>query len=149
MTSSRPSHDKRRTDPLPTGPVFLETKLHPPATDARLVDRSRLFELLDAGAGRRLTLVTAPTGFGKTTVLAAWCAAQRDRRAAAWVSLDAGDNDPLRLWTYVAEALSRIHPTVGRQSLAALRAPRPGRGGLAAAAERAGHPAAPGDPGAG
>jgi LuxR family transcriptional regulator, maltose regulon positive regulatory protein len=123
MPTPRLRPDERRTAPIPPGPVLLETKLHIPAPDERLVARPKLLHLLDAAAYRRLTLVAAPTGFGKTTLVAAWCATQGDRRAVAWVSLDSGDNDPSRLWTYVAEALSRIHAMVGQQSLAALRAP--------------------------
>jgi LuxR family transcriptional regulator, maltose regulon positive regulatory protein len=105
------------------GPVLLETKLHVPAPSPTSVPRPHLLALLDAGAGRQLTLVQAPTGFGKTTLLAAWCASGSDDRPFAWVSLGSVDNDPLRLWTYLIEALHRVDPAVGVGSLAALRAP--------------------------
>lgn|SRR5215218_11025977 len=70
MTTPRLRVDKRRTDPIPSGSILLETKLHVPVRDERLVRRPKLLNLLDAGAGRRLTLVAPPTGFGKTTLLA-------------------------------------------------------------------------------
>jgi LuxR family transcriptional regulator, maltose regulon positive regulatory protein len=70
MTTPRLRLDKRRTDPIPSGSILLETELHVPARDERLVRRPKLLGLLDAGAGRRLMLVAAPSGFGKTTLLA-------------------------------------------------------------------------------
>ena len=69
---------------------------------------------------RALTLVAAPPGFGKSTAVRTWCA---DRSAAyAWVTLDARDNDPVRLWTYIATAVDRIRPSLGRATLRRLRA---------------------------
>src|SRR4029453_2195127 len=103
--------------------LLLETKLHVPTPSPAFVPRPHLLTLLDAGAGRHLPLVQAPTGFGKTTLLAAWCASGSDDRPCAWVSLGSDDNDPLRLWTYLIEALPRVDPAVGARSLAALRAP--------------------------
>jgi LuxR family transcriptional regulator, maltose regulon positive regulatory protein len=108
---------------LPSGPVLLETKLHTPTPGPSTLTRPHLLAALSAGAGKKLTLVRAPAGFGKTTLLASWCAAERPRRPAGWVHLDQGDNDPLCLLTYMVEALHRIDPAVGRHSLAALRAP--------------------------
>jgi LuxR family maltose regulon positive regulatory protein len=105
------------------GLLLLETKLHAPTPSPAFVPRPHLLALLDAGAGRQLTLVQAPTGFGKTTLLAAWGASGSDDRPCAWVSLGSDDNDPLRLWTYLIEALHRLDPAVGARSLAALRAP--------------------------
>ena len=105
------------------GLLLLETKLHVPTPSPAFVPRPHLLALLDAGAGRHLTLVQAPTGFGKTTLLAAWCASARHDRPCAWVSLGPDDNDPFRLWTYLIEALHRVDPAIGVRSLAALRAP--------------------------
>jgi len=107
----------------PQAPVLLETKLHAPTPGPNILARPPLSVVLGTGAGKRLTLVSASAGFGKTTLLAAWCAAEKDRRPVGWVSLDPSDNDPKRLWTYVVEALRRLDPAVGEQSLAALRAP--------------------------
>jgi ATP/maltotriose-dependent transcriptional regulator MalT len=107
---------------LPSGPVLLETKLHAPMPGPSTLTRPHLSAVLGAGGGKKLTLVSAPAGFGKTTLLAAWCAAEKQRRPASWVHLDQGDNDPLCMWTYVVEALHRMDPAVGTHSLAALRA---------------------------
>ena len=79
------------TDPL------LETKLYNPRWRDGLVPRARLIERLDLGMGRKLTLVSAPAGFGKTTLLAERLAATpAGKRPRAWVSLDHSDNDPSR-----------------------------------------------------
>jgi LuxR family maltose regulon positive regulatory protein len=109
--------------PTPKQPVLLETKLHAPTPGPNILARPYLAAVLAAGASKRLTLVSAPAGFGKTTLLAAWCAAEKEHRPSGWVDLDRSDNDPKRLWTYVVEALHRMDPAVGEQSLAALQAP--------------------------
>jgi LuxR family transcriptional regulator, maltose regulon positive regulatory protein len=92
---------------LPQPEQLLEPKLRLPRLHATLVERSRLFTLLDAGWGRRLTLLSAPAGFGKTTLTRQWVAnrsAQGKFPPVSWVSLDAGDNDPSRFWRYVIVA---------------------------------------------
>jgi LuxR family maltose regulon positive regulatory protein len=105
---------------------LLETKLYVPRSRSELVARPRLAERMRDGAERRLTLVVAPAGFGKTTLLAAWLAdASGGRRSAGWVSLDQGDNEPARFWAYVIRALERVHPTLGAHPLALLRSPHP------------------------
>jgi LuxR family transcriptional regulator, maltose regulon positive regulatory protein len=90
--------------------VLLATKLHVPGLGPDLVPRPRLMERLDEGLGRGLVLVCAPAGYGKTVLLAGW--AQRARPAAAWLSLDAGDNDPARFWRHALAALDRAWPGV-------------------------------------
>ncbi len=83
-----------------------DVKLHPPSRRASWVDRPRLMEAMAHAVRRPVTLVAAPAGYGKTTVVAQ--ALQGDGcPASAWVSLDAGDNDPVRLWSHVAAALER------------------------------------------
>ncbi|MET0160463.1 MAG: hypothetical protein ABW279_13355, partial [Acidimicrobiales bacterium] len=80
---------------------LLETKFHVPRRRQGLVTRSRLSERLGRGGEAALTLVSAPAGFGKTTLLTEWLAAgHEDGWATAWVSLDPGDNDPTVFWTY-------------------------------------------------
>ena len=100
--------------------ALVETKLFRPRPRAGLVPRPRLAALLDA-EGSRLTLVSAPAGFGKTTTVAAWlstaAAADPDRRIA-WVSLDADDGRPEAFWTYVLTALDRVAPGTGSAALA-------------------------------
>jgi LuxR family maltose regulon positive regulatory protein len=98
--------------------VILETKLTRPPVRAEHVPRSELLQLLRDGAARKLTLVAAPPGFGKTTLVAEWAAAERDR-AVAWLSLDDDDNDPGRFFTYVIAALRTVEPDIGARALAA------------------------------
>ena len=104
-----------------TGPgLLLATKLHLPGRRSALVARPRLEAALDRAAGSKLTLISAPAGFGKTTLLAEWLATAPSRRVA-WVSLDQGDNDPALFWAYVIAALQSRQPGVGEQALALLR----------------------------
>ena len=125
-------------DPWVSTPV-LATKLFAPARRPQLVARPRLAEQLDAtlDAGHRLTLVSAPAGFGKTTLLSDWLAhlerTPTDTRVA-WLSLDAGDNDLARLLTHLVAALatqpaSRSTPAVLRVRCPARRPPSPDRAG--------------------
>ncbi|HEY3071869.1 MAG TPA: LuxR C-terminal-related transcriptional regulator [Candidatus Limnocylindrales bacterium] len=105
---------------------LLETKLYVPRPRRSLVVRPRLHEHLSRGAESKLTLVSAPAGFGKTTVLAEWLAAvPAGGPSAAWLSLDPGDNQPASFWTYVIGALQRVAPAAGAAALALLQAPRP------------------------
>src|SRR5437764_671634 len=108
------------------GETLLATKLFIPRPAPTLVARPRLIARLTAGTRRSLTLVTAPAGWGKTTLLSAW---QTDPGSSdflvAWVSLDAGDNDPVRFWTYVITALNTLYAGVGETPLALLRSPQP------------------------
>ncbi|HEX5524072.1 MAG TPA: helix-turn-helix transcriptional regulator, partial [Pedococcus sp.] len=98
------------------GPL-IATKLYVPKLRADLVARPRLLERLRR-AGSRLTLVSAPAGFGKTTLLAEWLGTTPgDDRAVAWVSLEPSDNEPASFWTYVVTALEGAVPTVGSGAL--------------------------------
>ncbi|HEX5823091.1 MAG TPA: LuxR C-terminal-related transcriptional regulator [Candidatus Limnocylindrales bacterium] len=104
-----------------TAAPLLETKFHLPITHGRLVPRDRLSDQIGRAASATLTLVSAPAGFGKTTVMAELASRAGDARIA-WLSLDPDDNDPVTFWTYVIEALDRAAPGVGgaaRSSLAA------------------------------
>jgi anti-anti-sigma factor len=106
----------------PPGRDLMWGKLVPPTLRAGLVPRSTLVSLLQTGVQARLCLLAAPAGSGKTTLLGQWRAAAGGSRVA-WVSLDAGDNDPLRFWTCVVEALRTVEPSLGAAALAALRGP--------------------------
>ena len=112
---------------MPT--ALLETKLYVPRSRRGLVPRPRLSERLDRGAASTLMLVSAPAGFGKTTLLTEWLAAgpaaPGDERLAAWLSLDQSDNDPGSFWTYVIAALRTAAPGVGESALTLLQAPQP------------------------
>ena len=101
-------------------PVVLRTKLYPPPVRAGLISRARLDVVLEAGAQTRLCLIDAPAGSGKTTLLAQWCLGDHGSRRVAWLSLDEGDDDPVRLWVYVVEAFRTIEPGVGKAVLGLL-----------------------------
>ena len=114
--------------PDPTGRVpaddpLLGTKLHVRPPRPGLVPRSRLVALLDGGLACPLTLVSAPAGFGKTTLLVEWLA--RHPCPVAWVSLDPADDDPTVFLRYLVAALRTASPDVGRASLPLLRSPQP------------------------
>ena len=104
---------------------LLDTKLFVPMVRGSLVARSRLSQSLARGAVAKLTLISAPAGFGKTTALAAWLAHGEQQRSVAWVSLDESDRQPASFFTYVVAALHRAAPTVGAGVLPVLRAAQP------------------------
>ncbi len=109
--------------------VLLESKLHAPEPRPGWVDRPALVRRL-AEAPAKLVLVDAPAGYGKTTLIAQWRVSASDGRPFAWVSLDPDDNDPVRLWAYVAHALHRARPEFRVQPiLQTLRAQLPEIGG--------------------
>ena len=106
------------------GPL-LETKLHRPRPRTGLVTRPRLSDRLDRGGHASLTLVSAPAGFGKTTLLTEWLAeTSAAGQQVAWLSLDSRDNDPEVFWTYLVTALRVAGPGVGAEALTLLRPPR-------------------------
>lgn len=105
------------------GPL-LETKLHIPRRRRTLVPRPRLSERLSRGAKTALTLVSAPAGFGKTTLLTNWLADAPADGCAAWLSLDQRDNDPAVFWTYLIAALQTAVPGVGTGALVLLQSPQ-------------------------
>ena len=107
------------------GPL-LATKLHVPRRQRGLVPRPRLSERLERGAEASVTLVSAPAGFGKTTLLAEWlAAAPAAEPPAAWLSLDRSDNDPATFWTYLVAALQTVAPGVGASAISLLQSPQP------------------------
>ena len=104
--------------------TLVTTKLRPPRTRPNLVARPRLREAFAREGGRKLTLVSAPAGFGKTTLLSEWLEdGSGDERRVAWVSLDVGDNDPARFLTYLVTALRTVEEGIGEGLLASLRSP--------------------------
>jgi LuxR family maltose regulon positive regulatory protein len=105
--------------------VLLATKLYiPSARPAQsVVPRPRLLDRLDRGLASRLTLISAPPGFGKTTLLSEWLTTCRV--PAAWLSLDAADNDLMRFQRYLAAALQTVAPQIGQTIQELLRAPQP------------------------
>jgi LuxR family maltose regulon positive regulatory protein len=98
---------------------LLATKLYIPAPRPNRVPRPRLTARMEAGAAGPLTLVSAPAGFGKSTLLSDWI--HTGGRPVAWVSLDEGDNDPVRFLGYLLTALGKLHPGLGEDALTAIR----------------------------
>ena len=101
----------------------LATKLYIPPPRARIVLRPRLMERLNAGFQGKLTVVSAPAGFGKSTLVSEWIASSA--RPAAWLSLDEADNDPSRFLAYLVAALQAVAPGIGGGVLGLLEAPQP------------------------
>ena len=100
---------------------LLATKLSVPRVRPTLLPRPHLLARLHAGLAGPLTLLSAPAGFGKTTLLGAWRAAAGSTVPLAWVSLDSADRDPARFWSYVCTALDQLHPGVAAAALPALQ----------------------------
>ena len=123
-------------------PEILQTKLYSPPPKPTTTPRPHLNERLSAGLARKLIIVSAPAGFGKTTLLADWgfriadivqpqssihktSTSATPEARLCWLSLDPSDNDPVRFWTYFIAALQRIHPSLGIEALAILEAAPP------------------------
>jgi LuxR family maltose regulon positive regulatory protein len=104
---------------------ILATKLYIPPPRPGIVLRPRLVERLNEGLamGRRLTLISAPAGFGKTTLVSEWIAGCG--RPVTWLSLDEGDNDPVRFVSYLVAVLQTIQVGIGEGLLAVLQSPQP------------------------
>jgi LuxR family transcriptional regulator, maltose regulon positive regulatory protein len=101
---------------------LLETRLRPPRLPARLVERAGLLDLLDGGRQQKLALLHAPAGFGKTTLVSRWLARLQERAPlfVAWLSLEDGDNDPLRFWSALITSCQLADERVGQAALAQL-----------------------------
>ena len=102
---------------------ILATKLYIPPPRPKVVFRPRLIERLNEGLHRKLTLISAPAGFGKTTLVSEWVAGCE--RPSAWLSLDEGDNDPTRFLAYFVAALQTVAANIGKGVLGMLRTPHP------------------------
>jgi len=105
--------------------MLLTTKLSIPPQRPHLVVRPLLFALLEAGLQKKLTLVSAPAGFGKTTVVANWLAQrpeEKSRTSVAWLALDENDNDPIRFFAYLLAALQKVDPAIGAAASPLLQA---------------------------
>ena len=98
---------------------LISTKIHVPPRRASAITRQRLVEQLNEGKRRKLTLISASAGFGKTTLLSDWCHQSHER--VSWIALDESDNDPIRFWTYVIAALQTQVSACGQASLTMLQ----------------------------
>ena len=107
---------------------ILATKLYIPVQRSKVVLRSRLIERMNdvlhqnQSFRRKLTLISAPAGFGKTTLVSEWIA--RCSHPAAWLSLDEGDNNPIRFLTYIIAALQTVAPEIGAGVMTAIQSPQ-------------------------
>ena len=116
-----PTIQKRWETPALTS--LLLPKLLPPRLPSSLVARPRLLQRLDVALERKITLLVAPAGFGKTTLVNQWinaCRAHGRPKPVAWISLDSGDNDLFRFWRYVIAACQMFQEDVGQTALASL-----------------------------
>lgn len=102
---------------------ILFTKLYIPPARSERVARGRLIERLSVGLHSKLTLISAPAGFGKTTLIGEWLTVCG--RPAAWLSLDEDDNDPARFLAYCISALQTVLPDIGKGLLTSLQSPQP------------------------
>jgi LuxR family transcriptional regulator, maltose regulon positive regulatory protein len=103
----------------------LLTKLHIPLAGANIVHRPGLYEKLNIGLGRKLIVISAPAGFGKTILLSDWI--HQHKIPTAWFSIDNGDNDPVEFLSYIISGIQSIHSEFGQSALKLLKSPnKPG-----------------------
>ncbi len=102
---------------------LLYTKLYIPQLRSNLVPRLDLIEILNKGISNKLTLISAPAGFGKTTLISEWIA--QIKEPVAWLSLDEDDNDPIRFFRYLIAALQNIESTISEAILTLFQSPQP------------------------
>ena len=109
-----------------SAPDLLRTKLAIPSARTELVSRLRLIEQFNNGLTRRVTLICAPAGFGKTTLLSDWFVSEAGGAIpVAWLSLDEDDNDPSRFLIYLVSALANIGCMDDKELLSLLQSPQP------------------------
>jgi hypothetical protein len=112
------------TPDIGAGPLtLLRIKLHRPQVSRELVHRPRLMERLNQGLNRKLTLVSAPAGYGKTTLVTEWL--ESVEHPVSWLALDENDNDPARFLAYFMAALQQVDPGIGQAAQAMLQAAQP------------------------
>jgi ATP/maltotriose-dependent transcriptional regulator MalT len=119
VDSPRPAHGHRGREPRP----LLVSKIAAPLLQPGIVTRSRLLARLDESVVKPLSVVVAPAGWGKTSLLAEWAFRAGEHTPVAWLTLDETDDEPNSFWTHVTAALRTIAPEIGDRVLAALRVP--------------------------
>ncbi|MCK5692343.1 MAG: AAA family ATPase, partial [Bacteroidales bacterium] len=123
-TEADPSSEPAKNEePVPVPEPILATKLYIPPSRSKMVLRPRLIERMNKGQSGKLTLISAPPGFGKTTLVSEWISSCE--RATVWLSLDEGDNDPTRFLVYLVAAFQKVFPHTGQRVLALLQSPKP------------------------
>lgn len=121
-SNKKPPRGASTSDKKPASPI-LTTKLFIPPLRPSFVSRPRLFKPLNEGLKRRLTLLSAPAGYGKTSLLCEWI--HHHRIPTAWFSIDQDDNDPSRFLTYFVSALQGVGDRIGQVSLDIMQSPQP------------------------
>ncbi|MCD4723400.1 MAG: hypothetical protein K8R63_01060, partial [Bacteroidales bacterium] len=101
---------------------LLATKLYVPPPRPDLVQRTHLIDRLNKGINHKLTLISAPAGFGKTTLISEWIS--RSKILVSWISLDKGDNDPVNFIHYLIAALQSFDKNIGKTALSMLQSPQ-------------------------
>ena len=112
---------EKGNDPL--SPYLLRTKLYIPPTRPDQIARPRLVDQINGGLDKTLILVSAPAGYGKTTLVSSWLSERKV--SSAWLSLDAGDNDPVRFLQYLLTALLPAAPGIEHDLLGTIQGVRP------------------------
>jgi LuxR family transcriptional regulator, maltose regulon positive regulatory protein len=102
---------------------LLATKLYIPQPRPNLVQRSQLIDRLNKGVNQKLILISAPAGFGKTTILSEWIS--QSEIPTAWISLDKGDDDSVQFINYLVAAFQKFEPSIGKTILPVLQSPQP------------------------
>ena len=102
---------------------LLHTKLFIPRAHPEIIERSNLIRKFNAGLNTRFVLVTAPAGYGKTTLLSKFI--EQSNRHVAWVSLDDRDNEQIRFWSYFIAALQTLNAYIGETAQAMIQSPQP------------------------
>lgn len=115
--------DPKRSD-MPADPrepaILLATKLSAPAIRSKVIDRAVLVSRLSSSTDRKLTLLSAPAGWGKTTLLTQWFRGEEHRARLGWLTLDSTDNDPTRFWTCALASLDKASPGLADGAVAML-----------------------------
>ena len=102
---------------------LLRTKLNPPARQPHIIPRPRLIQLLNEGLKSKLILISAPPGYGKTSLLGDWI--QNSSLKTAWYAIDENDKNPLFFLTYTISSLQNINPSIGNAAITSLQSPHP------------------------
>ena len=108
---------------LEQGKTLLNTKLFVPSLRTNRVERPRLFDRMNSGLDKALILVSAPAGYGKTTLVSSWL--QEIKIPSTWISLDESDNDPIRFLQYILSALHIVFPPLHADLLGVLQGAQP------------------------
>jgi LuxR family transcriptional regulator, maltose regulon positive regulatory protein len=120
VTSSKEENDQIMPE---QSKRLLQTKFYVPPIRSNQVSRPRLIDLLNGGMDKTITLVSAPAGYGKTTLISKWL--KETGISSAWLSLDVGDNDPTRFLQYLITSIQTIAPTIGNDLLYMLQGAQP------------------------